>query len=299
VRTDHLTHGLAFVGTSTRLIVACGMLLLGCAPLHSRTLPDRVIDLTYGFDDQTIYWPTNKPFRWERKNWGTTAEGYWYASADFSASEHGGTHIDAPIHFGTGRQTVDQISPERLIGPAVVIDVRAQCLEQPDYELRVEDLLAWEAKHGRMPDGAIVLMLTGWGQHWPDRKRYLGSDTPKIATSLHFPGFSSAAAEFLIAQRGIRGVGIDTASIDPGRSQDFAAHRVLNGADVYALENVAALTRLPPYGDRGAPHENHGWNGRTGADHRVSSLIGPLAMSEDLFQVARLEAAGTHAATVR
>jgi kynurenine formamidase len=235
------------VRASTRLFVACGILLWGCTPLRSQTVPETVIDLTYGFDDQTIYWPTNKSFRWERKDWGTAAGGYWYASADFSASEHGGTHIDAPIHFGAGRQTVDQIPLERLIGPAVVIDVRAQCLD-PDYELRIEDLLAWEAKHSRMPEGAIVLMWTGWGQHWPDRKRYLGSETPDVPTSLHFPGFSSAAAEFLIMQRAIRGVGIDTASIDPGRSRDFAAHRVLNGADVYALENVAALSRLPPRG---------------------------------------------------
>jgi kynurenine formamidase len=235
------------VRTSTSLVVACGILLWGCGH-RSQTAMETVIDLTYGFDDQTIYWPTNKPFRWERKDWGTSTGGYWYASADFSASEHGGTHIDAPIHFGAGRQTVDQIPLERLIGPAVVIDVRAQCLDQPDYELQVEDLLAWEAKQGRMPDGAIVLMLTGWGKHWPDRKRYLGSETPEVATSLHFPGFSAAAAAFLVAQRRIRGVGIDTASIDPGRSQDFAAHRVLNGADVYALENVAALARLPPRG---------------------------------------------------
>lgn len=229
------------------LISACALLVTACASPSPR-LPQHVIDLTYGFDDQTIYWPTNKPFHWERQNWGTTAAGYWYASADFSASEHGGTHIDAPIHFGEGRQSVDQIPLQHLMGSAVVIDVRSQCRMQTDYELQVDDVLAWETRHGRMPAGAIVMMLTGWGQHWPDRKRYLGSETPDIASTLHFPGYSAAAARFLVAERGIRGAGIDTASIDPGRSQDFAAHRVLNGANVYALENVASLERLPARG---------------------------------------------------
>src|SRR5206468_3292056 len=164
---------------------------------------------------------------------------------NFSASEHGGTHIDAPIHFGEGRSAVDQIPVERLIGPAVVIDVSAQCSRNPDYELTVEDLVTWESRHGPIPANSLVLILSGWGQRWPDRRRYLGSDTPDNPQTLHFPGISREAAEFLVSRRTVRGVGIDTASIDPGRSRDFPAHRVLNGADVYALENVAALDRLP------------------------------------------------------
>jgi kynurenine formamidase len=225
-----------------------GLLLTACTSPPLPLMPGHIIDLTYGFDQQTIYWPTNKPFQWERRNWGTTAAGYWYASADFSASEHGGTHIDAPIHFGEGRHSVDEIPLQHLIGVVVVIDVRAQCQTHTDYELQVEDVLDWEARHGRVPAGAIVMMFTGWGQYWPDRKRYLGSETPEVASSLHFPGYSPAAARFLVAERAIHGVGIDTASIDPGRSQDFAAHRMLNGANVYALENVASLDRLPARG---------------------------------------------------
>lgn len=217
---------------------------MACAPMGSQKL----VDLTYAFDEQTIYWPHNRHFQLEKTDWGTTRSGYWYAAGNFSAAEHGGTHIDAPIHFGRDRSTVDQIPLERLIGPAVVIDVRAQCEANPDYELGVEDLLAWESRQGRIPDGALVFMLSGWGRRWPDPRRYLGSETPDDARTLHFPGFSRQAAEFLVTQRTIRGIGIDTASIDPGRSPDFPVHRVLNGADLYGLENVAALEQLPPKG---------------------------------------------------
>jgi len=236
------------VCASTRLrvclVIAALVTSIGCSSNRAQT----VLDLTHHFDEATIYWPTNKPFQWERTAWGITAGGYWYAAGNFSASEHGGTHIDAPIHFAEGRQTVSDIPVDRLIGPGVVVDVRARCADQPDYELQILDFAAWEAEHGRIPTGAIVLVMTGWGQRWPDRKRYLGSDTPDVATTLHFPGFSQAAADFLVRERAVRGVGIDTASIDPGRSHDFPAHRIFNAANVYALENVAALETLPTQG---------------------------------------------------
>jgi len=210
--------------------------------------PATILDLTHPFDEQTIYWPQNKRFQWEKTDWGVTPGGYWYSAAMFSAAEHGGTHLDAPIHFGQGRQTVDQIPVGRLTGPAVVLDLREPCRANPDYELTVDDLRAWETVHGRMPEGAIVLMLTGWGSRWPDAKRYLGTETPGDARTLHFPGVSREAAEFLVTQRAVHGVGIDTASIDPGRSPDFPAHRIFNGADVYALENIAALEQVPARG---------------------------------------------------
>jgi kynurenine formamidase len=207
-----------------------------------------LIDLTHPFDDHTMYWPNNAQFKWEKTDWGTTKAGYWYSAARFSAAEHGGTHIDAPIHFGQERQTVDQIPLDRLIGPAVVIDLRARCETNPDYELTLQDLRSWEQREGAIPQGAIVLMLTGWGSRWADAKRYFGTDTPDDARTFHFPGFSREAAEFLVTQRAVRGVGIDTASIDPGRSLDFQAHRVFNNANVYALENMADLDRVPSHG---------------------------------------------------
>lgn len=225
------------------LIVA---LPIACAPARSPT----VVDLTHSFGEDTIYWPTNQSFHWEKTAWGVTEGGYWFASAKYGGSEHGGTHMDAPIHFAEGRRTLDQIPVDQLIGPAAVIDVRAKCEANPDYELTVEDIVSWEARHGPIEGGAIVFMWSGWSKRWPDRATYLGSAALDDPRGLHFPGFSEEAARFLVEKRMVRGVGIDTASIDPGPSRDFPTHRVFSHADVYALENVAALEKLPPRGAR-------------------------------------------------
>jgi kynurenine formamidase len=222
------------------------------APAPARVRADdlaaRAIDLTYPFDEKTIYWPTDKSFHWEKTKWGPSPGGYWYASATYAASEHGGTHLDSPIHFGEGQATADAIPVSRLIGPAVVVDISAACARDRDSVLGAADLEAWEAAHGAIPDGAIVLVRTGWGKFWPDKKAYLGSDVPGDTAHLHFPGIGRDAAEWLVARRKIAGVGIDTASLDHGPSSDFIAHRVLNGAGLYGIENVANLERVPATG---------------------------------------------------
>jgi len=229
------------------LLVLCVLLaffgLVG-AQIDERSL----VDLTYSFDEQTIFWPNNKPFQWEKTAWGMTADGYWYASGSFCMSEHGGTHIDAPIHFGKDQHTLDKIPLYRLVAPAAVVDVRDAVAKDRDYRLSAEDLKTWESRHGRIPIGAIVLMHSGWGRYWPDKVKYFGSATPGDPETLHFPGFSKEAAEFLVMERKIDGVGIDTPSIDHGPSRDFIVHQVLNGANVYGLENVASLERLPATG---------------------------------------------------
>lgn len=207
-----------------------------------------LVDLTYPLDEQTVFWPTNKPFKWDKAAWGTTAGGYWYASGDFSMSEHGGTHIDAPLHFGEGKLAVDEIPLERLMVPAVVIDVREAVERDHDYRLSVADIHAWESRHGRIAQGAVVLMLTGWGKSWPDRERYLGSKTPSDPKTLHFPGFSKDAAELLVNQRNVAGIGLDTPSIDYGPSRDFIVHQIVNGANRYGLENITNLEKLPSKG---------------------------------------------------
>ncbi len=207
-----------------------------------------VIDLTHPFDAQTIYWPTAQPFQLQPVAHGRSAAGFWYEANQFCAAEHGGTHVDAPCHFAEGGLTVDAIALDRLIGPAALIDVRAACAADPDYRVQVRDIEADEARHGRLPDGAIVLFHTGWGQRWPDRKSYLGDDRPGITTALHFPGLSAEAARFLVQQRSVRAVGLDTASLDHGPSRDFIAHQILNGADIPGLENVAHLEGLPARG---------------------------------------------------
>lgn len=233
---------------SLKMVVIILSVLFAASSAFSEIDERKLLDLTYPLDEQTVFWPTNKPFTWEKAAWGKTAGGYWYASGDFSMSEHGGTHIDAPIHFGEGRLSVDAIPLQNLVAPGVVIDVRRAVEQDRDYRLTVKDLELWESRHGPIPSGAVVLMLTGWGKRWPDKNRYLGSDTPSNPKTLHFPGFSKEAAEFLVTQRKVDGIGIDTPSIDYGPSQDFIVHQIVNGADRYGLENIAHLDQLPPKG---------------------------------------------------
>lgn len=207
----------------------------------------RLVDLTHPFGADTIYWPTATPFRLEPVAHGVTAGGYWYAADDFCAAEHGGTHLDAPIHFAEKRWTADEVPLARLVGPAVVVDVSEKAARDADALLTREDLAAFEAEHGRIADETIVLVRAGWDRFWPERVRYLGT-AGKDTTQLHFPGVSAEAAEWLIRERSLRAIGIDTASIDHGPSQDFRAHRILGAADVPIFENLSGLAALPPRG---------------------------------------------------
>jgi kynurenine formamidase len=230
-------------------ISLCFLLILVAATLSAADLfsGKKIIDLTYSFNEKTIYWPTAKGFQHEKVAWGKSAAGYWYTSANYSASEHGGTHLDAPIHFGENAWSSDQIPIDRLIGAVSVIDVSSSCAKNPDYQFTVNDIETWEKKNGRLFEGTIVFFRTGWGKFWPDKKRYLGDDKPGDVSNLHFPGFSKAAAETLVARK-IKAVGVDTASLDPGTSKDFIAHQILNSANIYGLENVAKMDELPETG---------------------------------------------------
>lgn len=235
--------------TSTiTLRVAAGLLAMGVALTPAPVSAGQMIDLTYALDETTHAWPGNLPFSRESTAWGETARGYWYASGQFTMSEHAGTHIDAPIHFAKGRASVDDIPLDRLMGPAVVLDVREQVSADRDYRLSLQDIRQWESVHGSIPAGSLVLLYTGWGVGWSDRERYFGNSASGNSGTLHFPAFSREAVEFLITARSIRGIGIDTASVDYGPSQDFPVHQVLNGAGLYALENVARLDQVPATG---------------------------------------------------
>ncbi len=210
--------------------------------------PDRVVDLSYSFGPDTIYWPTAQPFKMQRVAWGRTPGGYFYYANNIAMAEHGGTHLDAPLHFAEGKLTTDRVPLSSCIGPACVIDVSQQAARDADYRMTVDDIRNWESKHGRLPRGAIVVMQSGWGRHWPDKKKYLGTDAPGDVQNLHFPGFSKEAAEFLVRERDVAAVATDTASIDHGPSKDFIAHQVIGGANKPAFENVANVDRLPPIG---------------------------------------------------
>jgi kynurenine formamidase len=213
-------------------------------------LTGRIIDLTHPFDRNTIYWPTETGFDLIRGAAGVTEMGYYYSANRFASAEHGGTHIDAPQHFFQGRQTVDQIPLERLVGEAVVVDVVASCAENRDYQIDVGDLRRWETSHNRQLTDVILLLRTGFGRHWNNRFRYLGTDKigPDAVADLHFPGLAADAARWLVEQRAIRSIGIDTPSIDHGQSRQFQTHVTLFEHNVPAFENVANLEELPTAG---------------------------------------------------
>jgi kynurenine formamidase len=198
----------------------------------------KLVDLSYTFDEKTVYWPNAEGFRHRKDSWKQTAAGYWYAAGEFTSAEHGGTHIDAPIHFSAGKQTLDQIPLAKLVAPVVVIDVTAKASQDRDYRVSPSDIT------GDIAAGSIVVIRTGWGKHWPDRKQYLGSDVKGDVANLHFPGLSREAAQLLVDLK-VAGVGIDTASLDYGPSTDFIAHQILNGANIYGIENVANADKLP------------------------------------------------------
>jgi len=209
----------------------------------------KVLDLTHPFDDKTIYWPTS-PSAFELKSLsnGQTPGGWFYASNSICTPEHGGTHLDAPLHFSKDGRPADQVPSRQLIAPAAVLDVAAKAASNPDYLLTVDDVKGWEKRHGAIAPGTIVLLRTGWGARWPDRRAYLGDDTPGDASKLHFPSYGPEAARYLVSERRVGALGVDTASIDYGASKDFQVHRISAAANVPGLENVAGLDAVPETG---------------------------------------------------
>jgi kynurenine formamidase len=228
-------------------VLPFALVALACATPAPTVDRSKLVDLSYVYDEHTLYWPNAEGFRHRKDGWATNDAGFWYAAGEFASAEHGGTHLDSPIHFAEGRRSVDEIPVDALIGPAAVIDVSAQAAADRDYRATPEDLLGFEAEHGRIAPDTIVVIRTGWGERWPDALRYLGDDTPGDTSNLHFPGLSASLAELLV-ERGVAGVGIDTASLDHGPSTDFIVHRILNAADIYGLENIAHAERLPAVG---------------------------------------------------
>ena len=207
----------------------------------------RIVDLSYAFDDKTLYWSAEEHFVHTPVSVGRTEAGYWYSSYNFAASEHGGTHLDAPIHFAEGRQSVEQIPIERHIGPAVKISIADKTTADPDYRLSADDIRNWESRRRQIPRDAIVLVHTGWGRYWGDRLKYFGTASEEENAERHFPGIGQDAAE-LLRERQVAMVGIDTASLDHGPSRDFITHQVLNGANIAGIENVANMEQLPEDG---------------------------------------------------
>ena len=207
-----------------------------------------IIDLTHVFSDETVYWVTAKEFHLDTVAHGDTDKGFFYAANNFSTAEHGGTHIDAPIHFAKEGQTVDEIPVEHLIGNAIKIDVSSRAFSNPEYLVSIDDFLEWEkTENMKIPDGSIVLLETGFSKYYPNKLKYLGTEMrgPDAVKDLHFPGLAPEAAKWLVENRNIHAIGIDTPSIDYGQSTDFQSHVILLSENISAFENLTKLDQLP------------------------------------------------------
>jgi kynurenine formamidase len=220
--------------------------------LHAQALDVsryRMVDLTHSFNAQTIYWPNAATtFKLDKLSYGKTEGGYFYSSFAYSSPEHGGTHLDAPIHFSEKGITADRIPLTQLIAPAVVIDVSAKAAATRDYRLTPDDVRQFERTNGAIKPGTIVLLRTGWSKRWPNKKTYLGDDTPGATNNLHFPSFGAEAARLLVNDRKVAALGLDAASIDYGPSTNFIVHQIAGGANVPGLENLTNLDQLPATG---------------------------------------------------
>jgi kynurenine formamidase len=233
---------------SLAVVVALIVIVAGARD-QSPVPRQRIVDLSHAYGPSTVYWPTS-PTKFTLKTLasGRTEAGYFYAANSLCTPEHGGTHLDAPRHFAESGQTTDQIPLDRLIAPAVVLDVTARASENRDYTLTPEDVRRFEQANGGITPGTIVLLRTGWSRHWPNAKAYLGDDAPGDASRLTFPSFGAEAAKLLVEDRGVAALGIDTASIDYGRSADFRVHRIAAARNVPGLENLTNLDQLPARG---------------------------------------------------
>lgn len=230
-------------------VASAAALLLALPALAQDLSSGRWVDLTHPFNAESVYWPTAKMFDKEEVFAGQTEGGFYYSAYNFSAAEHGGTHLDAPIHFAEGANTADQIPVTQMIGPGFVIDVSARVADDVDYRISAADIEEFETEHGRIPEGAIVLLYTGRASLYPNREPYMGTDErgQEAVAKLHFPGLGKDGAELLV-ERGIGAVGIDTPSIDYGQSKNFETHVALMTNNIPAFENVGDMSALPPTG---------------------------------------------------
>lgn len=208
------------------------------------------VDLTHPFNEHTVYWPTAENFKKTTVYEGNTEGGYYYSAYNFSGAEHGGTHLDSPVHFYEGRHSADQVPIEQLIGPAVVINISQQAQKNRDYQLTVDDIKNWQVKNGPIAPNSILLIDTGSAKYYTDKVKYMGTDKrgQEGVKALSFPGISPQAASYLAKKIRVKAVGIDTPSLDYGKSTDFAAHVILFEHNIPGFENVADLSSLPPKG---------------------------------------------------
>ncbi|WP_324716848.1 cyclase family protein [Carboxydochorda subterranea] len=214
----------------------------------------KVVDLTHVLEPGSPAWPGDPLVTFETV---ATIEGNGYYLRRFSMGEHSGTHLNAPKSFHPRGSSVSEYPPGALVTPAVLVDVRERAAAAPDYTLAVEDIRAWERRHGDIPAGSVVLLFTGWQERWSDPRAFLGLDAEG---RLHFPGFGVEVARWLLQERRIRGLGTDAPGVEPGWDSSFAVNRLVLEEPSFApdpaieppprlvLECLAHLDELPPTG---------------------------------------------------
>ena len=208
--------------------------------LHGESI--RLVSLSHPVSPTSPLWPGDPQV--EFTEWSSISdEGFFLRR--FAMSEHGGTHLTAPSSFFPDGITVNDIPAERLVAPVVVIDVQAQCLDNPDYVLSLKDIAEWESRNGHVPFGCLVLLLTGWSDYWGKSEVYLAEDS---AGNLHFPGFGLNAARMLVDERGAVGLGTDSGGVEPGTDLDFSVSRLVLGKQGIVLQNLTNLDQLAPTG---------------------------------------------------
>ncbi len=202
----------------------------------------RVISLSHHLSRDMPHWPGDPPTEFEK--WSDhTRDGYFLRR--ITLGEHSGTHLTAPASYYSDGRTVDQYGADELVHPVVVVDVREHCHSDPDYALTADALLAWEERHATVPPGTLVFLRTGWSERWPDAGEYLGADRNG---GLHFPGFGYESAALLVSERGVAGLGTDTAGIEPGVDTAMSVSRLVLAQPRIVLENLANLHLVPPTG---------------------------------------------------
>ena len=205
-----------------------------------RTIAYRqIIDLTHPIHPNIPIWPGDPATEFETVS-QIEKDGYFLRK--FSMGEHSGTHINAPSSFYTGGASIDSYSPQSLVSPAIAIDIREQSLTNPDYSLTIDDILNWERQHKLIEPGNLVLLYTGWQAKWDDERAFFNRDDREIC---HFPGFGKAATQFLLEERSIAGIGIDTHGVDPGQDESFVVNKLILEKQRIVLENLANLDLLP------------------------------------------------------
>lgn len=240
-----------FMKSTSVLLLLCLLIIASCTRVEQVEWEDGTwLDLTHDFSEETVYWPTSSTFELDTVFVGEAEGGYHYEAFAFSTAEHGGTHLDAPIHFYEGGKTVDELDINQLTGYAVVIDVKDQVSENRDYQIQISDITDWEQEHGQIPAGSIVLFNTGFGEKWPDAEAYLGTANrgEEALPELSFPGIHPETAQWIVDNRSVKAVGLDTASLDYGQSERYETHQILFEHDIPGFENVANLEELPETG---------------------------------------------------